>query len=783
MVEGHVPANRIEIYRSLKEALTELPSKPGVFGSIIFYCLTLYGHVPDWVKKETELALGKTLNDNFLERYQELAPSDYQTAKILYKSSTSKLPFQLGVGPRLELPETNPLQDVRKQLPNRITDALANDGSRSVIAAPPGVGKSQASRLAVANYTRETDRQSRILTGKRSLGYTAFHFPTRELQDEMFSAFRQEFPDIPSHVIRGMSQPVVTGKPKLYCERPKDADRIRSKHLSVKEVLCPTCPYQDQCEYQKQFEPLRLSDPDDWSTCDFPGGVLFMMHDHAVQSPMAELNKRIVRRVIDEDFTDKIMSVSKAYPANAFDHMPMPFEAQQVLKDVHNCLKNGKHPKSLGYTAKYLKQLSELCDEPAKSFSLQGLSQDEAKAAVEEFEYNPLPGTILRKLSHELHFSRDLPHVLKVLDNGMFVVRQRLEKYKSTIREDQPVVFLDATAPVHIYSRLWPNISVYAPNVPREVKLTRVVGKGTTMARLIGQGDRNIQQSVEAIQQLVEAVIDGGKLQGSGLIVTYKDLRIRCEAEFEESHPQISWRHFGEGRGINAHQSAEWCILIGRPGIPEDILADFGRALTQPERGVDMSGEIDWNTEVVPHLMDCSDRLVTRVRRPDNDLVRQIQKLKVNSELLQAAERVRPVGASQTKQIYMVGLEPVDIPTSEVIAWNNWLGISGRGSQHPGGRLEAYIAGANGVLICDYKMMVRRGPWNTEDAARREVTRSSLDHPEFGKVKLTGKLKIKGRSGRPKKVYSWVGEEATDRQLRLSYLGKDFELVWETAED
>ena len=504
----------------------------------------------------------------------------------------------------------------------------------------------------------------------------------------------------PSHYVlrgRGAEDPEALGNHKM-CRANELAAAIVKSGLSVRNVLCPDCPFQHQCGYQRQERELKaLASADE-------GAVLFAAHDYAFVPLPGNIEPDLT--IFDERPRD--FGVEEHF-------VSVPELRQATLPGSHSC-----------------EDLSQTGGSTAMRCTVQPILHKLADAAMDS--PNELLGALrnagitseilnktavsLNRFSNERHMSKiqdtlalsqgllekkasiaDLPTdemgairririLLQVLAADMTSgqrsstgVTVRFSSDSSTAEGDQrfhicrlkqlrcgkdkPFLHLDGTGDILVGRSLFGEdlIHHHYP-VERNAKVTQVTGRSFSKQSICGfrnsgrhDGCSEDGKAVEFrsalkknIAQMPEAAVIGSKEVISALGLE-GDARA-C--------------HFGALRGLNSFEGFAKIMIIGREQPASVDIDRIARAFASAKGQPYQVG--DYLTEDRTLRGASSSESIGVLRHPDiwgDRILKQVRE----AEIEQAVDRIRLIHNEHPKEVYLLSPVVLDITVDRIVKW------------------------------------------------------------------------------------------------------------------
>jgi hypothetical protein len=622
----------------------------------------------------------------------------------------------------------------------------------SAIRITTGVGKSDATRAAAANYVREAK--------KRGIPHrVAIYVPTHKLGEEA----RQRFPeDISTALLQSRTAtdiatraPLCLNLAAVKAAEEIGADVERSACRKPRRGGDPIlCPFYETCGYQRQKRAAKQAD------------IVFAAHQY-LYGPPAALTNKVGVVVIDESFWQS----SRSFARLAVDGLDAELQTFPVRDlngernsdDTHHvadligrlkwavksspvgeyltksallaagllpCEKyenggSGATAARLEWRRKVDVGLSpgageEMCRRQAKQFGFLGQLPKRAAMwhAVEELLSSPDDAT--GRLRTEIETTTD-GSVLYLRLNGRRDIHERI----ATL----PVIALDATLNLDIVKHFFPRMKLTLDldvQAPHE-RVTQVVGlpvsKSSLSPRKPGtrrpEEEQRVANKRERLLTVVRRLAAGRRC----VVITNKNLT-SC---FDGAGPNIEVAHFNAIEGIDRWSNVDVLITIGRPLPSADAVEELAAALTgkpvtlpkhpprrkggQPQKMIEVNKPVRLKSGA-EWAVACR-----AFELPEAETIRQAV---TEAAIIQAVGRARGVNRKSANpvEVYMI-LHDTVVPVAidEVVDFGD-LEPTNIDSMMERGLVPAWSADA-----------VKLYPdlWPTSQAARKEYSRAGLD--------------------------------------------------------
>lgn len=481
----------------------------------------------------------------------------------------------------------------------------------------------------------------------------------------------------------------VLGDPPCHPDMHATVDLVEELGASAADLVCPTCPFADSCEWKAQ-------------TRDDAPGVVIMPHAYAT----LPAGGRCHVAVVDEDIVlslprSRAVLVSRLDPANP-PKMPSGVRGWseggdrqlQAFFDLHGARKMLWEASENGTRVPTLPALraAGLTPQVAKlAASIEYGRSEGVKAALEiELEKGGDADEIRKRMTNAVSHYGDarkharlwksleaqlrLPEDTRAVLNGwrlvekpnehggsdrLFVVDDRA-KVKF---EDKPVLALDATGDRRLLELAFPHLSRVVPvsaDAPHAHVIQAIDTKNGKRALVTGAGDSDEAKKEKAsrrrrVVEITEALSAGNK---AGLL-TY--LGVEDSSEVADAPLHIVPGHFGLLRGQNKWADADVLVVAGRmmPRATDVEALAGGLFYDQPE-AVGNGGFI--GTAIGAYHMRSGEQVDAHVEVHSSPVAERIRRQITESELVQAVGRARSVRRERDNPVVVAVLTSTPVP-------------------------------------------------------------------------------------------------------------------------
>ncbi len=582
----------------------------------------------------------------------------------------------------------------------RLIGATENPPPAAVLRATPGVGKSRAAMMAVAEAG--ADMEIWYVVPEHALG--------AELAAR-YDAIAATIPGAPpSAVLRGRSAPAPDvgppgpdGAVPRMCDRHKDAEAVARLGLPVATSLCldprrgVACPHHPtsggSCPYIRQLAYPRAS-------------VRFLAHNWLFLPPPEGLPKPDAV-IIDEGFWPRALREQKVTldairRRREFQHgrrarersILMAKMADSAAAALRTAFEAGmplsaRHFADQGITVRKARLMAGLVARSAPRVEIhpgQPVEKQRRLLMAIPVAEEPAVARFWSLLADELAAApgRDRLHAIEPapIKSEAGVVPGLTLRWSADLAAHVarvPILLLDGTADHEIVRRFLPHatppVAAIAP-IPRHVEVIQVTDRAVSMDMLLekpgGVADQNQRRARRRrdLHRVVEAEADGGRR--AILSIVYKDMLSAMQAMGPLDG--VTWVAHGATRGRDTWGEVDGIVVAGRMQPPPRTLETQAEALFYkdprpilrlPENAYTKT-TVDLDT--IPGLPKAT---VTIDTHPD-PLVAAVLRQVREAELHQEVHRARPVrrGPGRPMRIVVATAVPAGIPVTQTTTWD-----------------------------------------------------------------------------------------------------------------
>ncbi|TPK88283.1 hypothetical protein [Mesorhizobium sp. B2-4-17] len=589
---------------------------------------------------------------------------------------------------------------------------------RLLVAGAAGLGKSTMLLELLADLFRVSTARGDV---KRRVFYLC---PTIELCEELALKYRAMGGR--SIVIRGRTHGLAKDPDNTPCLKPRDVETAASAGLYIQSSLCK--------RYDEETKALHLCEHYEngcryYAQADESADLVFMTHDMAMVTLDEELSGKADLLIIDESILSKLTSMGGGI---AFDDMlhskhltrlHAALTADPIADPIQTLI-------AMGITWQDLRDeqvAMEESDKAARSnVAYPGIDSAKLTKNAAAFKKERSKATtirMLRNLKNEMKAGRAddtrsftyAPEVkVAATDKSpahttKLVFLQHRPKVK-LLRQDLPVLMLDATGDVRLMAYSFPGIEAVTIEAERNAYVMQTTGNSGAMGKI---GNTATDKYREEVAHAAREMTD--KRGPRGLVVATKEsLELGLQRMLPEGVDVI---YFGNLRGIDKYKDRDWVLIAARMQIRAAEAERYAKALAYD--GMEALSCPGHYTEALIgyDLADYEDRQGIHAVRHIDPLAEAIRRQFTEAESVQAIDRLRLVFrgysgdlASQSAQWLRPGpsaficiLSEVPLPgiiVDELAPYKEVVGRTGErgGGGGPGSRLRKWYNELGNVL-------------------------------------------------------------------------------------
>jgi hypothetical protein len=467
---------------------------------------------------------------------------------------------------------------------------------------------------------------------------------------------------MPVYVVRGRTQldPQIEGK--RLCWRSDITHRAAVRGISVREIICPACPFKHQCGSMRQEREIKaLGDR-----------AFFILARNYLFLPSPAPSADIL--IADESVIMEARQTLEVSPSVLLTCTSGGSQSlSQNLRKLHDALSQPVPLVALretGVTPEDIKDIRKSLDKEftAPDIGVTGaMSDDIISAALDKLKEDTTGAALIlvRAILREIDLGRDTltgivfyPDREYKLDGedmvGPRIRVHRMLQMKGVSKAKTTVLALDGTGSPERNAQIFPGIEHINIAIERTAHVTGTIGRSYSRQSMSGL-DRHGQpieaktagaKRVQAEIMQIANRMPGKTLVGSNMPV------VEAMIESGSLDSEVA-AHFGNVRGLNAWEDCESAVSAGREATSIDSLEEIARAFLadDPQPFISYAGAPpeDWPWKHWPYkasrgrrMRDGSTQIVEVEVHPDprvQDLLEQIREREVE----QLIDRTRPI--------------------------------------------------------------------------------------------------------------------------------------------
>jgi hypothetical protein len=517
---------------------------------------------------------------------------------------------------------------------------------------------------------------------------------------------------------------------KTLCEIPEDAEAAHAARLKVREELCAYCPHQGGCLFLRQLSRIEAA------MHDRPAGAIVTVHNYFAQGIAQEIDGDLITRVVIDERIDLDMDVR--VPLDRLERESIDLNFARDVADAFDA--NGYLDLSR-FSADDLSDRAELESQHVELRLAPELTFDQRRAAIrkhaeqmkQEFRWKfaRLFQTMAREIGQERKVSNQIVLIRDESSGNQAEPRDQIHIYgKKTVGEKlagKPIHYIDGTLDrYHAEALLGEGSRFVILNAERNLRVTQVCDAVFSKNHLLYRQDAGANR-----HRVYRFVLACGKLHPRILVGVPKKCRDVMEAEWLElvktvpDAPVVRWMHMMKGRGENAYQDFDACIVIGReePGVrtveamarmrfPEHAITPLPHGVTDPASGP------SWPKRYQGYSMKSGQELGVQVSYHPDPYCQSVLEQVREGEIVQIVDRLRGVNRQDAPAVYILSSIPTEIPVDRLMPWRDLLDEVCGDTWFQ----EAVRIGG-GVAPLKASWLVSKGIFETENAAQQAASR------------------------------------------------------------
>ena len=457
------------------------------------------------------------------------------------------------------------------------------------------------------------------------------------------------------------------------------------------------CPHFHQCEYILQHESRALKAlPHNYLT--LPETILDVDSDPGVL-------------VIDEDFHNQVECFGKWHIGDLIG------AGIDILKDLVNILNAGDPIlPTLRQRDDPIAEVNAALDQfQARELPINPSMPDKAIAKailnLTHEDIKTFPYRLLVVLKDALE--SDAPETTAIwYDKKHHLVRAAWLNPIAKRYQDIPTIILDATMNVDLLRHSFPDIEHHKIEVERNAHVTQVMSATMSNRRLepldSDPEDRK-RYAAQTKANLERKAAELAAKHGPGLVVAKKSYM-----ESFTVPDECMKAHFGDLRGRNQWESAQWVMVIGRNEPPITAMENRARCYygNDPEP-LKITGTVE--SKPAGYRMRNGEKIGVMGRYHADERVQDIMQLAREDESIQAIDRIRLIHGN-LKHVYIVCNLPLDITVDKLTTMQEFM--------EGGSRLEQVLTDSQ-VIVMNHAWLMEKFPtlFETLESAKHFVKR------------------------------------------------------------
>lgn len=596
-----------------------------------------------------------------------------------------------------------------------------------------GLGKSYQARKSASRHIRK-------MRARGDSRCVAIFVPNHKLAEDQVNKFKTEQPSLIVQVYRGCTQNNPSNPAEKMCRRIDEIKDYFDFGIGLK-AFCENSFEATYCQHHVSYSgsPCGYSEQE-----EIQADIWILPHNNLFLPAPKNIEPAFI--IIDESFWQKSLPKEKKLRLDTFNKkMPAHAELDEkghfeflhelyVLIDampdgyldvatIQRGFKGNLLDECEGSLAYLHNNSTKIAVSPTDTVTVL-----KSKLHVLSTSYDNVVCQFLESFKEAVSSQLNTPNIKKLTMSDQHGDSIILSLYKcNEIHEDwnKPTVLLDATMPIEITKKFYPNLNINTISAPvKNTTITQITDTKLSKATL---NDSKLRKTLSIIQTLCDRIPHGVNVEGHDkliklLLITNKDTEEKLIGMNLPS--SVSTLHYMATSGLDMYKNVPCLLIVGRNEVPI-LLAEHQASLMRQKVITSIITDVQkWYTEIDKEIR-CkgSDFLVQATFHPD-DIAEDIRYTVNEAQLIQAIGRARAVrrNSSNPLRIYILTNVPLPLTVDHTTVFLNLVPT----------KIEAEIIKMNMALLSSSEMLrTEPSKYNTKKVARTASEKFYARYPEI----------------------------------------------------
>ena len=575
--------------------------------------------------------------------------------------------------------DSTSLQRLREWFEEALEESpKANRPLQAAILATVGTGKTELMLKALAEFGPDlAEKRVHILV------------PSNALSGELLERMHLLLPSEANPRLHRGRKDEVLGEPLCHRSMHATVDLVESYGASAADLVCPTCPFADTCEWKAQTRddaPGVIVMPSTYGTLPAGGRCDVAVVDEDIVLSLAREVTVLIGR-LDPSEAPKMPTGVRGWEKGSMRLLYALSDLQSARNKLWNATNGGTRLPALtdlraaGLNSDFAKLAKSIEYGRAEGLKAaleaalrEGGTLEEIKKRMAAADRDYGDAWKHAKLWHSLEAQLSLPADVRDTLNGWRIEespnqhggsdRLFVVGYRTRLKfEDKPALVLDATGERRLLELAFPHLSdviVIAADAPHAYVLQAIDRKNGKQALVTAKTDSETTKQEKAARRRRIVEVTEGAARGRQVgLLTYKG--VEESAEVADAPVHLIPGHYGMLRGQNKWKDAEVVVVAGRMMPEASDVENIAGALFFDRPDAVVPGGFIGNGLGTYHMRN-GDRIDARVEMHSSPVVERVRKQITEAELVQAVGRARAVQRTADNPVLIVILTSTPVP-------------------------------------------------------------------------------------------------------------------------